>query len=126
MRFTLSSSPAPAKRDDEHAHPREERRDEDDDHDEDLVRDTDGRVRGEADEMSDHDVIDDPLQPADDVREHRRPRELPYGGRRGPSMSERSKGFRGIGVWRGSVSSAATPEVGVAMFVKGGYRASLD
>ena len=45
---------------------------------------------------------------------------------RGPSMSERSKGFREIGVCGGSVSGAATPEVGVATSVTGGYRASLD
>ena len=34
-------------------------------------------VAGEADEMTDQDVIDDALQPADDVRQHRGPRDLP-------------------------------------------------
>ena len=53
-------------------------------------RDADRGVAGEADEVADHDVVDDALQPADDVREHRRPRELPDRRGSGPSTIERS------------------------------------
>ena len=50
----------------------------DDDDDEDLPRDADRGIAGEANEVADHHVIDDALEPADDVGEHRRPRELPH------------------------------------------------
>ena len=65
----------------EHAHAGEQRRDEDDDDEEDLPADADGGVAGEADVVADHRVIDDALQPADGVLQHRRPRQLPDGGR---------------------------------------------
>ena len=69
---------------DEHRHAREQRADEDDDDDDDLPADADGGVRGVADEMADHHVVDDALQPGDGVLEHRRPREPPDGGNEGP------------------------------------------
>ena len=75
---------------DEHAHAGEQRRDEDDDDEDDLPADADGRVAGEPDEMADQHVIDDALQPADDIGEHRRPRDLPDRRRSGPSTIERS------------------------------------
>src|SRR4029078_10218585 len=51
------------------------------DHDEDdLPAAADRGVRGVADEVPDHRVIDDALQPGDHVLEHRRPRDLPDGG----------------------------------------------
>ena len=53
-------------------------------------RHADRGVAGEADEVADHDVIDHALQPADDVREHRRPRDLPD--RRGGAVPRRSIG----------------------------------
>ena len=62
---------------DEHAHAREQRADEDDDDEEDLPADTNSGVGGVADEMSDHGVVDDALQPGDDVLQHRRPRQAP-------------------------------------------------
>ena len=34
-------------------------------------------LRGVADEVADHRVVDDALQPGDDVLQHRRPRESP-------------------------------------------------
>ena len=61
----------------QHAHPREQRRDEDDDDENDLPADANRRVAGEPDEVPDEHVIDDPLQAADDIGEHRRPRDLP-------------------------------------------------
>jgi hypothetical protein len=51
----------------EHAHPGEERADEDDDDDDDLPAHADGRVGGVADVVAHHHVVDDPLQPGDDV-----------------------------------------------------------
>ena len=63
---------------DQHAHAREQRADEDDDDQEDLPADADRRVRGEADEVADHRMIDDALQPADRVLQHRRPGDLPH------------------------------------------------
>ena len=65
---------------DEHGHAREHRADEDDDDENDLPADADRRVADEADVVAHHDVIDDALQPGDDVLQHRRPRELPHGG----------------------------------------------
>ncbi len=64
---------------DEHAHAGEERRDEDDDDEEDLPAHADRGVGGVADEVPDHRVVDDPLQPADRVLQDRRPRQLPHG-----------------------------------------------
>ena len=79
MRFTLSSSPAPAKRETSTLIPVKS---------EEMKTITMMKIWYETPmaafavkpiEMSDQDVVDDPLQPADDVREHRRPRELPHG-----------------------------------------------
>ena len=125
MRSTLSSSPAPAKRATSTLMPVNSDDDEDDDDDEDLPRDADRRVAGEADEVADHDVVDDALHPADDVRAASSATRAST--RRGErALDDRAiEGFREIGEWRGSVSVAATPEVDVAMSVKGGYRASL-
>src|SRR4029079_4056081 len=90
------------------AHADEQRGDERDDDEEDLPRDTDGRVALVADEVSDQDVVDDALHAADDVREHRRPRDLPYGGLERPlddgaivAPSLRGCGESGHSVWRG-------------------------
>src|SRR4029079_13664573 len=55
----------------------------DDDDDEDLPADADRGVASIADEIADHGVIDDALKPADDVGEHRWPRELPDRGGKG-------------------------------------------
>ena len=63
----------------EHRHTREHRTDEDDDDEDDLPADTDGRVRGVADEVPDHDVVDNALQSGNDVLQHRRPRQAPDG-----------------------------------------------
>ena len=62
----------------QHAHPGEQRRDEDDHDEEDLPAHADGGVAGEADEVADQRVIDDPLEPADRVLQHRRPRDFPH------------------------------------------------
>ena len=61
----------------QHAHSREYRHGEDDDDDDDLPADTDRRVCRVAHEMTDHGVVDDALQPGDDVLQHRRPRQPP-------------------------------------------------
>ncbi len=64
---------------DQHAHAGKQRRDEHDDHEEDLPAHPDRGVRREPDVVADHDVVDEALQAADDVLEHRGPRQLPYG-----------------------------------------------
>jgi hypothetical protein len=61
--LTRSLSPAPAYRDQKN-----------------LPADTDGRIRGVAEQVADEDVIDHALQTGDDVLQHGRPRELPNGG----------------------------------------------
>ena len=55
----------------------------------DLPADADRGVAGETDEVADQNVVDDPLEPADQF-EHRRPRDLPNRGTSGPSTMERS------------------------------------
>ena len=59
--------------------PENRRRDKDDDEDEELEADADRRIGSQAHVMTDECVIDDALQPADDVLQHRRPREHPDG-----------------------------------------------
>ena len=61
----------------QHAHAGEERADEDDHDEKDLPAHADRRVAGEADVVPHHRVVDDPLQAADGVLQHRRPRDLP-------------------------------------------------
>ena len=63
----------------EDTHAGEERRDEDDDDEEDLPGHPDRGVAHVTDVVPDHGVVDQALQPADDVLEHRRPRQLPDG-----------------------------------------------
>jgi hypothetical protein len=63
----------------EHGHPGEQGTDEDDDDEDDLPADADGGIAGVADEVADHRVVDDALQPRDDVLQHRRPRDAPDG-----------------------------------------------
>ena len=60
--------------------PVKSRADEDDDDEDDLPADADGGVGGVADEVADHRVVDDALQPGDDVLQHRRPGQPPDGG----------------------------------------------
>ena len=74
--------------------PVNERADEDDDDEDDLPADADGRVGGVADEMADHRVVDDALQPRDDVLQHRRPRQPPDGWTDG-TLDNRSVEFLG-------------------------------
>ena len=86
---------------DEHAHAGEERRDEDDDDEEDLPADADRGVAGEADVVADHHVIDDALEAADHVLDHRRPGQAPHGARDRPlddRAIERRRGRRGFGM----------------------------
>src|SRR5690606_18570432 len=59
--------------------PREQRADEDDDHDPDLPGYADGGVAHIAHVAADHDVVDQPLEAADDVLQHRGPGQLPDG-----------------------------------------------
>ena len=70
--FTRSS-----KARDQHAHAGEHGGDEDDDHQHQLPAHANRGVGGVAHEVANQHVIDDPLQSTDDVREHRRPRDLP-------------------------------------------------
>src|SRR5690606_25800695 len=56
---------------------REHRGDEDHHDQEDLPRHADRGIPLVADEMTHHDVVDDPLHSADDVLQHRRPGQLP-------------------------------------------------
>ena len=58
------------------------------------------------------DVIDDALQSADDVREHRRPREFPDRVRSGPSMIERSYLRRSGRAWAARRASRPTVQAG--------------
>ena len=69
---------------DEHAHAGEQRADEDDDDEEDLPAHADRGVAGVADVVADQRVIDDALQAADGVLQHRRPGDLPDGRRDRP------------------------------------------
>ena len=62
----------------QHGHAGEQRSDEDNDDDDDLPTDADRSVAGVADEVTDHHVVDDPLQTGDDVLQHRRPGKTPY------------------------------------------------
>ena len=87
--------------------------DEDDDDDEDLPRDADRRVACEADEVADQDVIDDALQPADDVREHRRPRDLPDGRTQRP-FDDRAVELSALAGGRGRARGAAADGVVVS------------
>ena len=48
-----------------------------DDDEDDLPADADSGVARESHKVPDEHVVDDPLQAADDVGEHRRPRDLP-------------------------------------------------
>ena len=91
-------------------------------------RDADRRVAREADEVADQHVVDDPLQPADDVRQHRRPRDLPDGGAQRPlddrtielGVARRSLGARGrrcsfAAIY--AVEKAAAPVLSAAAFI---------
>ena len=77
VRSTFSSSPAPANRATSTLIPVNSDVMNDDDDDEDLPRHADRGVAGESDDVADHHVVDDSLEPADDVGQHRRPRDLP-------------------------------------------------
>ena len=68
----------PGKSSNQHAHAREDRRDEDDDDQDNLPAHADRGVAGEADEMTNQRVVDDALQPSNNVGEHRRPRDFPH------------------------------------------------
>src|SRR5213593_1964391 len=63
----------------QHAHPAEHRHDEHDHDNEDLDRDADGGVAGVPHEVTHQGVIDDALQPADEVLQHRGPGDHPHG-----------------------------------------------
>src|SRR5439155_17109586 len=63
----------------EHPHPAEHRHDEHDDDDEDLDGHADGGVPGVPHEMPHQGVIDHPLEPADEILQHRGPSEHPDG-----------------------------------------------
>jgi hypothetical protein len=62
---------------DEHGHAGEDRADEDDDDEDDLPADADGGIPRVADEVADHGMVDDALQPGDHVLQHRRPGQTP-------------------------------------------------
>ena len=62
---------------DEDTHAGEDRSDEHDHQNENLQAGADGGVADVADVMADHRLVDDALQPADDVLHHRRPRQAP-------------------------------------------------
>ena len=102
----------------EHGHAGEHRADEDDDDDDDLPADADGGVGGVADEMADHRVVDDALQPGDDVLQHRRPRHPPDGGA-DRALDDRPVEFPeftpGFGHRNGSVPPSAEPAVRCAL-----------
>ena len=82
---------------DEHAHAREQRGDEDDDDEKDLPADADRGVAGEPDVVTNHDVIDDALEAADHVLDHRGPRQTPHGARDG-TFDDRAIEFLGGGM----------------------------
>ena len=81
----------------QHAHAGEERAGEHHHHQDDLPADADGGVRGVADELAHHGVIDDALQAGDDVLQHRRPCQPPHRWRDGAFHDRTIEGFLLLG-----------------------------